>query len=230
MEIYLATILPTALNYAPAYTSLCEGQTINASQNQAMFALLGNIYGGSATSFNLPDLRGRVPIGVGPYTDASGTMVYQLGVKGKGGTMATQLDIANLPAHSHDANSKITGLTATLSNLKVTATGSLPVNADPTATGTTNLPGGSAGFPSPIPDLSAAAAANTFYGPKDSNNSNMPVDVAVQVTQPGLNITGGTVATTIEDTGGNEAFTNMQPYLPINYLIVMQGIWPNRPD
>jgi len=51
----------------PSGWLLCQGQILNVSQQyQALFALIGAIYGGNgATTFALPDLRGRTPIGQG---------------------------------------------------------------------------------------------------------------------------------------------------------------------
>jgi microcystin-dependent protein len=56
-------------NYAPMNWAFCQGQLMPISENQTLFSLLGNIYGGDGrTTFGLPDLRGRVPVhqGAGP--------------------------------------------------------------------------------------------------------------------------------------------------------------------
>ena len=51
-------------NFAPRNWALAAGQIMAISQNQALFALIGTTYGGNGTSnFQLPDLRGRTPIG-----------------------------------------------------------------------------------------------------------------------------------------------------------------------
>ncbi len=50
-------------NFAPKGWALCNGQTLPINQNQALFSLLGTTYGGNGTTtFNLPDLRDRVPV------------------------------------------------------------------------------------------------------------------------------------------------------------------------
>jgi microcystin-dependent protein len=73
----------------------CEGQTLPIAQNQALFSLLGTQYGGDGvTTFKLPDLRGRVPIGVGPYNPQG-----QIG-----GEENHTLTVAEMPAHNHFAN------------------------------------------------------------------------------------------------------------------------------
>src|SRR4051812_2840623 len=55
-----------AFNFAPKGWAQCNGQLLPINQNQALFSLLGTMYGGNGqTTFALPDLRGCVPIHVG---------------------------------------------------------------------------------------------------------------------------------------------------------------------
>jgi len=66
---YLGEIIMFAGNFPPQGWAFCNGQTLQISQNSALFSLLGTIYGGDGeVTFKLPDLRGRVPIhhGQGP--------------------------------------------------------------------------------------------------------------------------------------------------------------------
>jgi len=66
MDPYLAQIMIFAGNFAPRGWAQCNGQLMGISQNSALFALLGTMYGGDGvTTFGLPDLRGRVPVGTG---------------------------------------------------------------------------------------------------------------------------------------------------------------------
>ena len=56
-------------NFAPRGWAFCDGQLLPINQHQALYSLLGTIYGGDGrTTFALPDLRGRVPLhpGTGP--------------------------------------------------------------------------------------------------------------------------------------------------------------------
>jgi microcystin-dependent protein len=58
MEPYLGQIQIFAFSFAPAGWARCEGQLLPISQNQALFALLGTMYGGNGqTTFALPDMR-----------------------------------------------------------------------------------------------------------------------------------------------------------------------------
>ena len=73
----------------------CDGRLLPLSQNTALFSLFGTTFGGDGrTTFALPDLRGRVPVGVSP-----GNSPYELGVAG--GQESVTLNSAQLPSHSH---------------------------------------------------------------------------------------------------------------------------------
>ncbi len=65
-EPYLGEIAMFAGNYAPKGWAFCNGQLLSIAQNTALFSILGTTYGGDGrTTFGLPDLRGRMPMGVG---------------------------------------------------------------------------------------------------------------------------------------------------------------------
>ena len=65
-EPFIGEIKMFGGNFAPRSYALCDGQLLSINQNQALFAILGTIYGGDGRStFALPDLRGRIPIGAG---------------------------------------------------------------------------------------------------------------------------------------------------------------------
>ena len=72
---FLGQIALFPYNFAPKGWALCQGQLMSISQNTALFSLLNTYYGGDGKStFALPDLQGRVPVGTGqgpglsPYT------------------------------------------------------------------------------------------------------------------------------------------------------------------
>jgi microcystin-dependent protein len=93
-QSFIGQITAFAFNYPPKYWALCDGQIMAINQNQALFSLLGTAYGGNGQStFALPDLRSRVPIGV----DAAG--VYPLGYIG--GEAAVVLAASQMPLHNH---------------------------------------------------------------------------------------------------------------------------------
>jgi microcystin-dependent protein len=94
-EPFLGEIRAFGFNFAPAGWAKCEGQLLPISQNTALFSLLGNMYGGDGKStFALPDLRGRVAIGVSA-THAHGQA---------GGEETHTLSVDEMPAHTHVAH------------------------------------------------------------------------------------------------------------------------------
>ncbi len=96
-ESYLGEIRIFAGNYAIEGWALCDGSLQQISQNQALFNLIGTIYGGDGVNtFALPDLRGRALIHQG--TAAAGTS-YVMGQAG--GAEGVVLNTAALPAHTH---------------------------------------------------------------------------------------------------------------------------------
>lgn len=84
-------------NFAPTGWAFLDGQVLQISQNLALFSVLGTTYGGDGQStFALPDLRGRVPIGFG---QGPGLPNYSLGQET--GLETLSLSEVNLPAHTH---------------------------------------------------------------------------------------------------------------------------------
>lgn len=84
-------------NYAPVGWAFCAGQTVSISQYQQLFTLLGTLYGGDGIqTFNLPDLRGRLPVGQG---DGPGLTDRTIG-QAFGSPNVTLLP-SQMPAHAH---------------------------------------------------------------------------------------------------------------------------------
>ncbi|MBA3805830.1 MAG: phage tail protein [Acidobacteria bacterium] len=94
-EPFLGEIRIMSFNFAPKGWAMCNGQFLPINQNQALFSLLGTMYGGNGqTNFALPDLRGNVPIHVG-----SGHTQGQ-----KAGEQAHTLTLSEMPLHTHVLN------------------------------------------------------------------------------------------------------------------------------
>lgn len=97
MDPFLASIMIFAGNFPVRGWAFCQGQLLSIAQNTALFSLLGTTYGGNGqTTFALPDLRGRVPIGIG---QGPGLSNYTLGEMA--GSEAITLLTTNLPLHNH---------------------------------------------------------------------------------------------------------------------------------
>ncbi len=116
--------------WAPQDYQICNGQMMQISQNNALYSLLGTYFGGNgSTTFQLPNLVGRAPIGYG--VALTGTL-YQFA--SAVGTETSTLLPNNLPPHIHPAT-----FSPTTGNVPVTipaTTGNLSVTATPTLTAT----------------------------------------------------------------------------------------------
>lgn len=96
-EPFVGEIRMFAGNFAPRGWAFCDGQLLAVSQNDALFSLLGTIYGGDGrTTFGLPDLRGRIPIHAG---HGPGLSERRLG--SKGGAEKETLTVNQIPSHTH---------------------------------------------------------------------------------------------------------------------------------
>src|SRR3954467_4902234 len=89
---YIAQVSMFGGNFAPRTWALCNGQTLPINQNQALFSLLGTMYGGNGqTNFALPNLQGLLPMHMGDghtQGEASGQEAHTV----------TQ---SEMPAHNH---------------------------------------------------------------------------------------------------------------------------------
>jgi microcystin-dependent protein len=96
-EGFIGEVKLFAGNYAPRNWAFCDGQLLPISQNQALFSIVGTLYGGDGrTTFALPDLRGRVPVGVGAGPGLSTVNQGQ-----KQGAETITLTTSQLPSHEH---------------------------------------------------------------------------------------------------------------------------------
>ncbi|WP_023638118.1 phage tail protein [Musicola paradisiaca] len=116
---YIGSVCYMAGTYCPADDYLpANGQTLNVSEYQALYALIGNIYGGTQNkTFALPDLRGRTAIGSGPLSGT--TSVYTPGqkigqeVSNVVGTGSVTLTASQVPPHTHHATLTLNGVSGT---------------------------------------------------------------------------------------------------------------------
>jgi microcystin-dependent protein len=167
---YVGEIRMFAGNFAPAGWMFCDGSQLAISENETLFQLIGTTYGGDGQStFNLPDLRGRVPVhqGTDPATGTAFTLAEASGVESV--TLTTQ----QIPQHSH-------ALMAT------------------TATGTQANPGG---------NLLANSQGPQPYIQEDPDNNLNPQ--------------------TLSPAGGSQPHEDLQPFLGINFIISLFGIFPS---
>jgi microcystin-dependent protein len=172
---FIAEIRMFAGNFAPRGWAFCQGQILSIAQNTALFSLLGTTYGGNGqTTFALPDLRGRVPVGTG-----QGPGLPSVNLGEQAGAPTHTLTNTEMPAHNHPAQT-----------------------AGINAPGTASSPGGNT--------WATSTARDNVY---TSGTPSAPM-------------AAGSVSVGIA--GGSQPHNNMQPYLGMNYIIALEGIYPSR--
>ncbi|MDI9308851.1 MAG: tail fiber protein [Limnohabitans sp.] len=96
-EPFIGEIKIFGFNFAPIGYAFCWGQQMSIAQNSALFALLGTTFGGNGVqTFNLPDLRGRLPIGQG-----SGPGLNSIQMGEMSGVNNITILPSNMPVHNH---------------------------------------------------------------------------------------------------------------------------------
>ncbi|GGD83835.1 microcystin dependent MdpB family protein [Emticicia aquatilis] len=94
---FIGMIAMFGFNFPPKGWALCNGQLLSIQTNSALFALFGTTYGGDGrVTFGLPNLQGRVPIGMG---QGAGLSPYSQGEMA--GTENVTLLSTQIPAHNH---------------------------------------------------------------------------------------------------------------------------------
>jgi microcystin-dependent protein len=168
---FIGEIRIFAGTFAPTGWAFCQGQAMAIAENDALFALIGTTYGGDGqTTFNLPDLRSRLPV----HRGSGGIGNPALGQAG--GVESVTLTTTQIPAHTHGLNGS-------------------------TATATTSAPGGA------VP--ATLSGVTTFAYGADAP----PTTLAPQSLAP---------------SGGNQPHDNLQPYLAVNFIISLFGIFPSQ--
>jgi microcystin-dependent protein len=107
MNNLLASIMPTggivpfAVSSAPTGWLLCDGAAVSRTTYATLFSAIGTTYGvgNGTTTFNIPNLKGRVPVGL----DSADTQFDALGETG--GAKTHTLTTAEMPVHTHTQNS-----------------------------------------------------------------------------------------------------------------------------
>lgn len=175
---FMGEIRAVSFGFAPKGWAQCNGQLMPVSQNQALFALLGTVYGGDGQlTFGLPDLRARAAMHVSP-THAMGEVA---------GTPTYTLNVTEMPQHNH--------------TLSVNTTTVIARNVhEPTAGMSLGQSGG-------------------------TSSSQGDFDVNIYSTQP-TNPTP--LAPQSVGAVGGQAHENRQPYLGVNFMIALTGIFPSR--
>lgn len=108
--------LPYGGTTAPTGFLLCDGTAVSRTTYADLFAVIGTSYGtgDGATTFNVPDLRGRAPFGRDNMGGLDATRIPsaitgRLSIGGSGGAAQTTLTTDNIPAHTHTGTTSSDG-------------------------------------------------------------------------------------------------------------------------
>jgi microcystin-dependent protein len=201
---YLGAVWAIGSSYCPVGSLRADGTVLQINQNEALFAILGNKYGGDGrTTFALPNLNGRTIIGAGSATAST----FAVNVAQQVGTEKVTLTQNQLPAHTHAAT-----FTTTTSALNA----ALKVSS---ATGTV--------APASNTYLSGTAAGNA--GVSAVTSKMYTADMTTLVPVKGVDVTGtvgGNV--TVASAGSSQPFDNRQPSLGLTYCITTAGLFPTQ--
>lgn len=163
MSPFIGQLMIVPYNFAPRGWAYCAGQLLSIAQNTALFSLLGTTYGGNGTTtFALPNLQGRIPMGQGTGPGLSTHVMGEVS-----GTETTTLTTPTMAAHGHGV-----ATTGTLNAVDVKATDQSPPSA-----GYAARPVDGAPAPDMIPRIYLPAAAG---------------DPATKVPLAGVNVAGNT--------------------------------------
>jgi microcystin-dependent protein len=196
----LIGVAPTGAMFAwpmptpPGGYLICNGQAISRTVYSALFAIISTTYGaGDGTStFNLPDLAGRFPLG------SSGTYA----MTSVGGEAAHALTIAELAAHAHTLND--------------------PSHTHPDPGHTHNLydPGHSHTYTYKNLETAGAGgqAGNSFQNLQQARATDTR-GTGMSVYAAGSGLGGQYTGITVNNNGSGAAHNNMPPYLTINWII-----------
>jgi microcystin-dependent protein len=159
--------------FAPVGWAFCQGQALSIAQYPALFQLLGTTYGGDGVNtFNLPDLRGRIPLHQGA---AAGGSQHVLGETG--GVEQVALTVAQMPAHNHAAQAQ-------------------------SGNGTQAGPGNGVWARELDANLKPFSVTQTPSGTMN--------------------------AACVGSVGGGQPHENRMPFLAVNFIIALEGIFPSR--
>lgn len=97
MDPFVGEIRLFAFQRIPRDWLACDGSSLSIANYEALYNLIGTTFGGDGvTTFNLPDLRGRVPISQGQGKTLSNRTLGQIG-----GETTHTLSTTEMPSHSH---------------------------------------------------------------------------------------------------------------------------------
>lgn len=130
-------IIERASSNTPSGFLPCDGAAVSRATYSGLFSEIGSAYGNGdgSTTFNVPDLRGRTPLGAGTGGGLSSRSLGDIG-----GSETQTLTNTELPTHSHGVNcvAGVAGLKTPGGNLLANMAGTNNLYSSGAASGTMN--------------------------------------------------------------------------------------------
>jgi microcystin-dependent protein len=121
-DTVLGEIKLFAGNIEPPGWLFCDGRLLRISDHTALFEVVGNSFGGDGlTTFGIPDLRGRVPMGQG-----AGVGLTNRNLGDEPGAETVIMDVTQLPSHDHTLRATNSAATQTQPAGNILATAGTP--------------------------------------------------------------------------------------------------------
>jgi microcystin-dependent protein len=193
-------VMPFAGTAAPTGWLLADGSAVDRTVYAALFGVIGTIYGtgDGLTTFNVPNMSGRVAVGVGTYTDSvSGSVTRSLAQVA--GAEKHILSPSEGPSHTHVQSPHTHNLT------------------DPGHKHTVNYNSGGPSSPAITSNNAVWTGANPLQTNDGSLPAGVPKDAGLNSATTGITISSATAVNL--DAGADVPHNNMQPYLGLNYII-----------
>lgn len=207
---YFGSIWLTAAQFCPRDTIEADGRNLQINQYQALFALYGATYGGDGkTTFAVPDMRGRVPMGTGQSND--GRLVQRGSKAGQDNiTLSTQ----NIPIHTHAANFARNSASPVSVNISVSSN----------TTENSNQPSSVNNY------LSASSSGSAGANMWSSSQGSTPINLAGVGSSGGI-IQGGTLAVSASGAIIPAVVSTISPQIGLRFCITSsEGVWPPKPN
>jgi microcystin-dependent protein len=243
-EPYLGSVCFVAMDWCPQGFLPADGRLLQMQDNQALYAVLGTRFGGDGrTTFALPDLRGRFPVGIG-----AGPGLAPVAAGQAIGQQQVSLSPSQTPLafHTHAAtfaattgNASVT-IPATPGDLQVTAALLVSPTVGTVSGGTVALNAGQNGY---LAGLSGTNGVDgvTFTGPYTTtapggNAAYLPASVKVSgapsipaTTVQVSTVTGGAVTVQPAVASATAPVSTQSPALGLGVCIATNGLFPTRP-